>query len=95
MKNIAEDIFLTTLEEMKNVLNLGEYKLGGDKAVYKYFKKCVMDIFYDNTKKLFVKLEQDGILARCKCESNLRHGYTQCTLCHGAGYVNAPAKDAK
>ena len=87
MKNPAELIFLTMLDEMKAVLDLGEYKLGADKKAYAYFKRVVMDIFYDDTKKLLTALEKDGQIVRCKCESNLRHGYTDCATCHGAGYV--------
>jgi len=86
-KNVAELIFLNMLDEMKSVLDLGEYKLGADKRAYSYYKRTVMDIFYDTTKKLLVVLEKDGQVVRCKCESNLRHGYTDCVTCHGAGYV--------
>lgn len=89
MHNLAERIFLNMLDEMKAVLDLGKYKLGSEDSAYKYFKKVVMDIFYERTKQLLSSLEHDGWLARCTCESNLRHGYTQCASCHGAGYVNA------
>lgn len=88
MSNIAETIFLTHLQIMKSVLDLGEYKLGADKNSYKYFKKVVMDEFYNGLKKAFQELEREGFIKRCNCESNLRSGYTKCTLCHGAGWVN-------
>ncbi len=88
MRNVAEIIFLTHLEIMKSVLDLGEYKLGADKNSYKYFKKTVMDNFYNGLKKTFLELEREGVLKRCKCKSNLRHGYTDCANCHGAGYEN-------
>lgn len=89
MKNIAETIFLTHLEIMKAVLDLGEYGLRDDAKAYKYFKKQVMDTFYNGLRKAFQELEREGVLKRCTCNSNLRHGYTDCTNCHGAGYVNA------
>jgi len=89
MKNIAEKIFLTHLDIMKSVLDLGEYKLGADSAGYKYFKKVVMDSFYNGLNKCFAELKSEGILEVCLCRANLRHGYTDCTKCHGAGYVNA------
>jgi len=87
MLNIAETIFLTHLEIMKSVLDLGKYGLKNDED-YKYFKKQVMDAFYNGLRKTFSELERAGVLKRCSCESNLRHGYTKCADCHGAGYVN-------
>lgn len=88
MQNIAETIFLAHLEIMKSVLDLGKYGLKGDDDTYKYFKKQIMDTFYNGLRKTFQELEREGVLKRCKCESNLRHGYTKCADCHGAGYVN-------
>lgn len=88
-QNAAELIFLNALDVMKSVLDLAEYRLGSDKKAYDYFKRKTMDEFYGGLKKVFAALEKDGKLARCKCESNLRHGYTNCAECHGAGYVNA------
>jgi len=92
MHNLAELIFLNMLDQMKAVLDLGEYRLGADKKAFAYFKRVIMDIFYDSTRQLFTSLEQEGWLARCACGSNLRHGYTACPSCHGAGYVNAPER---
>ena len=89
MRNLAELIFLNMLDQMKAVLDLGEYRLGADQKAFAYFKRVIMDIFYERTKQLLSGLEHDGWLTRCTCESNLRHGYTQCASCHGAGYVNA------
>ncbi|KKM04488.1 hypothetical protein LCGC14_1763680 [marine sediment metagenome] len=89
MLNISEIIFLKHLEIMKSVLDLGEYGLRDDTKAYLYFKKQVMNSFYNGLRKVFQELEREGVLKRCKCESNLRHGYTKCTDCHGAGYENA------
>lgn len=89
MRNIAETVFLSHLETMKSVLDLGEYGLRDDDKAYKYFKKQVMDTFYNGLRRTFQELEREGVLKRCKCKSNLRHGYTECANCHGAGYENA------
>ena len=95
MKNIAEIVFLAELDIMKTILDLGEYKLGGDKNAYKYFKKTVMDSFYTKLQKMLAELEKEDILKKCSCKSNLRNGYTDCASCHGAGYVNASESDNK
>lgn len=86
--NIAEKIFLTSISQMKEILELGEFKFGIDSKEYKFFKKKTMDAFYRNMSNLFRELENENVLRSCKCESNLRHGYTDCPNCHGAGYVN-------
>ena len=88
MENIAEKIFLANLGIMKEVLDLGQYGLGKDSNSFKYFKRKTMDSFYSELKKLFSSLESEGILTRCECKSNLRHGYSNCQKCHGAGYYN-------
>ena len=92
MTNLAEKIFLSQLDIMKSILDLGEYKFGTDKAAYKYFKKSVMDNFYSKLQKFFIELEKENILKRCACKSNMRNGYTDCKACHGAGYVDASEK---
>jgi hypothetical protein len=89
MKNIAELIFLDQLEVMKEVLDLGAYRLGKDSKEYSYFKRKVMDLFYNHLRDLFKRLAEEGLIERCSCNGNVRHGYTQCPECHGAGYVNA------
>jgi len=95
MTNIAEQIFMTELDIMKAILDLGEYKLGEDKTSYKYFKKQVMDSFYTKLQKLFAGLENDGVIEKCSCKSNLRNGYAQCAKCHGAGMVNVSEHEKK
>lgn len=95
MSNLAETIFLMQLDVMKSILDLGKYGLRNDDESYKYFKRISMDSFYGGLKKLFEKLEDDGILKRCDCASNLRHGYTQCTLCHGAGFTEVKNSGSK
>ena len=86
--NIAEKFFVTNLHQMKNVLSLAEFKFGNNSEDYKFFKRETMNNFYNNLSELFKNLENDNVIERCKCKSNLRHGYTSCSYCHGAGYVN-------
>lgn len=88
MQNIAEVIFLEHLQIMKSILDLGEYGLRDDKKAYIYFKKQVMNLSYNGLKKIFEELEHEGVLQRCECASNLRKGYTDCKVCHGAGFKN-------
>ena len=86
--NMAEQIFLTSLNQMKAILDIGEFKFGKSSDEFKFFKKQVMDAMYKNLGELFKKLEDEDLLEHCKCKSNMRHGYTDCPQCHGAGYVN-------
>lgn len=88
MVSIAETIFLAHIGIMKSVLDLGEYGFRGDERAWKYFKKQTMDAFYLGLRQSFVELERSKILKRCSCNSNLRHGWTDCGFCHGAGWVN-------
>jgi len=88
VKNQAELIFLSNLEVMKEVLDLGEYKMGKDSKEYTYFKRRVMDTFYVRLKELLKGLADEKLIVKCSCNANLRQGYTKCPHCHGAGYVN-------
>ena len=86
-KNVAEEIFLSQLNVMKEVLDLGEYKLGKESKEFSYFKRRVMDVVYNQLKELFNGLAEDKLIKKCSCNANVRHGYTDCPKCHGAGYV--------
>ena len=86
--NIAEKLFLNSLNSMKQVLDLGEFKFGSNSDEFKFYKKQVMDIFYKGLSETFKQLEYDGEIERCSCKAKLRHGYTECSRCHGAGYMN-------
>ena len=92
MKNTAEIIFLNSLEAMKEILDLGEYKLGNNSKDYAYFKRRVMDIVYSRLNKSLKGLEEQDLIMKCSCNANLRRGYTKCPRCHGAGYVNKELK---
>lgn len=90
--NIAEKLFLQGLNNMKQVLDLGEFKFGKNSVEFKFYKKQVMDIFYNGLAETFKQLESENEIEKCSCNANLRHGYTDCLKCHGAGYQNIISK---
>jgi hypothetical protein len=87
MKEVIKEIFWLCLSIMKNILSLAEFKLGKDTADYKYFKKEVMDYFYNGLTKFYENLEKKNILKKCNCKATLRQGYNPCNECGGSGYT--------
>lgn len=87
-KELAKIIFLQYLSGMKEVLKLGEFKIGKGTEEYRYFKKVVMDQFYNPMSFVFSHMEKAGMLKRCPCNNTLRHGYNSCSGCNGSGYCN-------
>ena len=87
MKDVIKEIFWLCLSIMKSILSLAEFKLGKNTADYKYFKKEVMDYFYNGLTKFYENLEKKQILKRCDCGSKLRQGYNPCSKCGGSGYT--------
>ena len=85
---LAKTIFLMSLSVMKKVLDLGEFKLGKKTDDFKYFKKQIMDFFFQALKKLFKTLVDEKIIEKCGCSAKLRQGYTSCEECGGSGYKN-------
>ena len=85
---IARGFFLASLEIMKKILDLGKYKLGNNTEDFTYYKQRIMEITYNNLKKLFKQLEAEKIIKRCECKANLRQGYKDCPKCGGSGYTN-------
>lgn len=79
-------IYLDTLDTMKKILDLGEFKFGKNTDDFKYFKSKVMDYFYNGLTKLFKTLETEKIIEKCPNRCNLRKGYSKC-LCSGSGYI--------
>ena len=69
MKDVIKEIFWLCLSIMKSILSLAEFKLGKTTADYKYFKKEVMDYFYNGLTKFYDNLEKKKILKRCDCGS--------------------------
>jgi hypothetical protein len=87
---IAKAVYLRHMSAMKDILNLGEIKFGERKSdTYRYFKKVVMDAFYTAMNDIFVAMEKEGLLQRCSCGANIRHGYKICASCNGSGFRNS------
>jgi hypothetical protein len=86
---LAKAIYLRNMSGMKEILNMGEFRIGDRKSKeYKFFKKVVMDEFYNAMSDLFSALEEKGVLAKCPCGTSIRQGYKPCALCNGAGYCS-------
>lgn len=85
---LAKEIFLYSLNTMKKILEVGEFKFGKKSDEYKYYKQEVMKYTYKGLKNLFSLLEKSNIIQKCSCNCNLKHGYQDCELCRGAGYRN-------
>ena len=85
---LARELFLFCLTVMKGILSLMEFKMGKSSDDYKYYKKQVMDAFYNGMKDLFQRLVDDKIITKCSCGSKLRQGYQKCPDCSGCGFKN-------
>ena len=89
---LAKAIHTRNKEAMKDVLTMGEFRIGDrESKEYKYFKKVVMDAFYQSTTDVFDALERKGVLAKCECGANMRQKFKPCAFCSGAGYRNTDA----
>lgn len=87
---IAKAMCFKQKEAMKEILNLGEFKMGGRSSPeYKFFRKVVMDQFYNSLLDIFETLVEKDVLQRCECLADIRDGYTECFECNGAGYKNS------
>lgn len=93
---IAREIFVFGLTIMKEILLLAEFKMGKDTEDYKYFKRKIMDVVYENLRNLFKNFESENILQKCSCKTKIRQGYdNSCNKCNGAGYMNSEAMKNK
>jgi hypothetical protein len=84
---LAKLIYLKAMSTMKKTLDLVAYGTDKRTSHYKFAKSQIMDYTYENLRKLFKTLEDNKIIKKCSCETNLRKGYKQC-LCGGSGYIN-------
>ena len=84
---LAGQIFLMNLSILKKTLDLLEFKYGKESDSFKFMKKQTFDFFYNEMKKLFKKLEEDGLIKKCPNKCNMRQGYQEC-ICKGSGYLN-------
>ena len=87
--DVVKEIFWFSLSIMKSILSLAEFKLGKNSDDYKYFKKEVMDYFYNNLYKFYENFVKKGIFEHCTCGAKLRHGYSSCSNCGGSGYTTS------
>lgn len=90
---LAKAVYLNQMAAMKEILKLGEFKIGSrESEEYKYFKKVVMDEIYNSMLNVFSSLEQDGMVEKCSCGTSIRLGYKkECAFCNGASYKNSEA----
>lgn len=87
---VAKAIYLRMMTAMKGILDLGEFRIGDrNSKEFRYFKKVVMDEFYNAMSDLFARMEERGELKKCPCEATIRGGYTDCPLCNGSGHCKA------
>ena len=89
----TRDLFILQLSIMKNILNLGEFKLGKTSEDYKFFKREVMNCFYNSLKKYLEELRKEGNVQYCECKTKMRSGYSECKFCGGCGYRSIDKKD--
>jgi len=86
---IAKEIFLHSLDTMKKILDLGEYRMDKNSNAFKFYKRQVMKYTYNNLIALFEQLKNEKLIMKCKCNSNLKQGFnSECKICNGAGYMN-------
>jgi len=86
---IARAIFHKNLSVMKQILDLGEFKLGKNSEDFKYYKKQIMDAVYKGLLGLFQVFVEEKLIEKCSCGAKLRQGYNDCKDCGGSGYRNA------
>ena len=84
---LPKSVYLRLMASMKEILNLGEIKFGDRRSEqYKYFKKVVMNQFYEGMTDIFSTWERAGIVEKCPCGTSIRNGYKPCEDCHGASF---------
>ncbi len=84
---LAKNIYLQSLDTMKKILDLLGFKLDKRTKDFLYAKSQVMGATYNGLNKLFRKMEQEGLIIKCACGTNVRQGYQKC-LCGGSGFIN-------
>jgi len=85
---IAREIFLKSLNTMKKILDLVEFKFDKRTKEFRYFRQEIMNNTYENLYKLFKTLKDNKILENCPCGAKLRQGYKVCIDCGGSGFRN-------
>lgn len=78
---LVKGMYLTNLDIMKKILDLGAFKLGNGND-FTYFKAQTMDYFYNGLLQFFRSVG----CKKCDCGSSIRNGYSDCPHCGGSGY---------
>ena len=84
---IAKSTYLEILNSMKKILDLVGFKMDRRTKDFDYAKSQIMDSTYTALINLFKKLEQEGLIEKCSCGTNVRKGFKKC-ICGGSGYIN-------
>ena len=82
---IPASIYIHRLGVMKSILDLGAYRLGKKTDEYKFYKREVMNYIYDDFLSLMKEFEKCGLVKKCSCGANVRHGYKADCVCRGSG----------
>jgi hypothetical protein len=82
-------IYEESISSMKKILDLGQFKIGAKNSPeFTYFKKEVMDSYYNCMRNVFEDLRDQGIVEDCQfCNTDLRKGWKPCP-CRGSGYTS-------
>lgn len=87
---LAKATYLRHMSAMKEILDLGLIKFGDKNSEqYKYFKRVVMDSFYNAMSDVFQAYEREGLVRPCDCGTGIRNGYKPCPKCNGSGHCNS------
>ena len=86
---ITGKLYEETINSMKEILDLGQFKIGDKNSrEYAYFKSKVMDSVYNKLQNYLDYLEEEEIIQKCPycITQSIRKGWKSCT-CRGSGYV--------
>ena len=82
-------IYEESINSMKKILDLGQFKIGAKNSPeFTYFKKEVMDSYYNAMRNIYEDLKDQGVVQDCVyCDTDLRKGWKPCS-CRGSGYIS-------
>jgi hypothetical protein len=85
--SFAPYVFAVFMDSMKEMLDLGEFKIKSiSKDEFRYFRRVTMDMYYIPLQHVMEKLEGIDVVEKCPCGSNMRDGWGKCDYCRGLGY---------
>ena len=85
MTPLTVGIFQALLDQMKQLLRMGEFKFGPNSNEYRYYKEETMKYSYQAAGRLFGELMRAGSVEKCPCGAS-GQGWTDCADCGGSGY---------